>query len=266
MTTTVPDPVRLGLVVPGDCHVDDEFWRLAGPEAMPYVTRTLGASSAEMARDGVEETTSLASGPEIAMAAARLRDVGPMAAAYVDTSISFVRGIRGDTEIASRLEAALDCQAIVTSTAVAAAFAALDVRRVSVLSPYTDDLNALLVAYYEAQDIEVVGVHSMARSYPSGADSRELGLITAHQLAADAEQVRDDHVEGLFIPCTAVRTIGAIERIERSLGFPVVTSIQATLWAVLRLAGVRVDRPNYGELFSAAALPDSFAASSRVDA
>ena len=72
MTTLVQDPIRLGLIVPGDCHVDDELWALATPEAIPFVTRTRGAADEEMARDGIAETTALAEGPEIGMAAERL--------------------------------------------------------------------------------------------------------------------------------------------------------------------------------------------------
>ena len=81
-----------------------------------------------MGRDGIGETTGLAEGPEIAMAADRLRDVSPMAAAYVDTSISFVRGLAGDAEIAGRLASRLGCPSVTTSTGVAEALSELGAR------------------------------------------------------------------------------------------------------------------------------------------
>jgi maleate isomerase len=255
MGPAAPDPLRLGLVVPGDCHVDDELWRLAYPEAIPYVTRTLGASDERMGADAISEVTGLAEGPEIGAAATRLRDVSPVAAAYVDTSISFVRGSGGDTEIAGRIEGLLGCPAIVTSTAVVAACRALGVRRLAALSPYTDDLNGRMASYLAEHDLELVAVHPLRRTYPGGTTSRELGRTEPHELLADAEPVQADGVEALFLPCTAVRTLGAVALLESALGMPVVTAVQATMWAVLRLAGLGVGRPGAGRLFALESLP-----------
>ena len=255
MTTLVADPVRLALVVPGDCHVDDELWSLAAPEAIPYVTRTRGASDAEMGRDAVTETSALAEGPEIDMAAERLRDIGPAVAAYVDTSISFVGGVDGDAHIVERLRRTLACPSVTTSSAVALALTALGVRRMAVLSPYTPELDERLARYYLAHGIEVSQVVRLERSYPSGATSRELGLTRPDELLAQAERLVPGAADGLFIPCTALRTLGAIEPLERSLGIPVVTAIAATLWAVLRLGGIGAARPGAGRLFGHDRLP-----------
>jgi maleate cis-trans isomerase len=254
MTTLVHDPVRLALVVPGDCHVDDELWSLAAPDAIPYVSRTRGASDAEMGRDGIAETTALAEGPEIDMAAERLRDVGPAVAAYVDTSISFVRGPEGDAHIAERLRHALACPGITTSSAATLALTALGVRRMAVLSPYTPELDARLARYFLAHGVETHEVVTLERSYPAGATSRELGLTRPADLLAQAERLAPG-ADGLFIPCTALRTLGAIEPLERALGVPVVSAIGATLWAVLRMAGITDARPGAGSLFEHGRLP-----------
>jgi maleate isomerase len=258
MTTHEPDPLRLGLVVPGDSHIDDEFWTLSGGRAMPFVTRTIGASDVEMGGDSVAEGTGIAKGPEIGYAAFRLRDVTPVAAAYVDTSISFVRGKGGDTEIAERLSSTLGCPAIVTSTAVAAACTAMGIRRMAAMSPYTDELNERLVAYFASHDIIVTRVYPYRRTYPGGTTSRALGRTTPDELLEDAEAIRGDDVDGLFLACTAVRTAAAIEPLEASLGVPVVAAVAATMWATLRLAGDTSGRSGLGGLFSISTLPDAF--------
>jgi maleate isomerase len=258
MTTRAPDPLRLGLVVPGDSHIDDEFWTLSGPMAMPFVTRTIGASDVEMGGDSIAEVTGIAEGPEIGYAAFRLRDVTPVAAAYVDTSISFVRGRGGDTEIADRLSNTLGCPSIVTSTAVAAACVALGIRRMAAMSPYTDDLNERLVAYFAGHGIEVSHVYPYRRTYPGGTTSRELGATTPEELLGDAQAIERAGVDGVFLACTAVRTAAAIDPLERSLGVPVVAAVGATIWATLRLAGDDSLRSGLGRLFAVAELPDMF--------
>jgi len=256
--TTMHERARIGLVVPGDSHIDDEFWFLAGEDALPFVTRTIGASDVEMGGDSIAEVTSIAQGPEIGAAAERLSYVTPVAAAYVDTSISFVRGRGGDTEISDRIGGILHCPAIVTSTAVAAACAALGVRRVAAMSPYTDDLNARLVTYFGSHGITITAVHPYRRTYPGGTTSLELGLTTPRELVEDAESARADGAEALFLACTAVRTAAAVAELEASLGIPVITAVGSTIWAVLCLADAIRPRQGLGHLFAIDSLPAAF--------
>lgn len=261
MTSGEVPSLRLGLVVPGDCHLDDELWALVDGAALPFVTRTIGADDTEMGGDSIAEVTGIAEGPEIGEAAHRLRDVAPMAAAYVDTSISFVRGIGGDLDIAARIHERLGCPAIVTSTAVAAGLHALGARRVLALSPYTADLDARLIGYFAAHDITITEVAKYRRTYPGGTTSRELGRTTPDELLEDVERAlgtADGPVEGIFLACTAVRTAAAVPRIEAATGLPVVAAVGATMWAVLRLAGMTAPSPGHGRLFAVDAFPDRF--------
>ena len=261
MTNGEVPSLRLGLVVPGDCHLDDELWTLVDGTALPFVTRTIGADDTEMGGDSIAEVTGIAEGPEIGNAADRLRDVAPMAAAYVDTSISFVRGTGGDLDIAGRIHARLGCPAIVTSTAVAAGLRTLGARRVLALSPYTTDLDARLTAYFAAHDITITEVAKYRRTYPGGTTSRELGRTSPEELVEDVQAAlatADGPIEGIFLACTAVRTAAAVPRIEAVTGLPVVAAVGATMWAVLRLAGMTTPNPGHGRLFAIETFPDAF--------
>src|SRR6516225_4062925 len=100
------DAKPIALVVPGDCQVDDEFWRMLAPAAIPFVTRTTGADERMTADDeAIVHLEGLARSSDLEVAADRLRAVHAVAAAYVDTSITFVRGPGGDLDIARRIEA-----------------------------------------------------------------------------------------------------------------------------------------------------------------
>jgi len=54
--------------------------------------------------------------------------------------------------------------------------------------------------------------------------------------------------DGVFISCTNFRNIEIIENLERDLSKPVVTSIQATVWAALRKVGIHESIGGYGKL------------------
>ena len=245
-----PSPVRLGLVVPGDCHVDDELWRLCADGVVPFVTRTTGADGDQMRRNGVAHTRTLAESSDLEVAAGILRAVTPRAAAYVDTSISFVRGPGGDLNIAERIAGFLRCPTIVTSTAVVRACEALGVRRLGVITVYSDEINQRLRAFFEPQGVAISRMESFtAASMVDGATSLDLAAIDPLLLVEAGAGLDGPDIDAVFIPCTAVRTLEAIEPLEELIGKPVITAIHATMWAVQRLAGVTADVPGGGRLF-----------------
>ena len=52
----------------------------------------------------------------------------------------------------------------------------------------------------------------------------------------------------MLISGTGLPTVGVLERLERELGKPVISSNQACLWRALRLAGVSEPVPGFGRL------------------
>lgn len=76
--------------------------------------------------------------------------------------------------------------------------------------------------------------------------------MSADELVTLGRQLDGDDVEAIFIPCTAARTLDAIEPLEDAIGKPVITAVQATMWRVARLAGLTHDAPQGGRLFEIA--------------
>ena len=120
--------------------------------------------------------------------------------------------------------------ATTTSTAVVTALRTLGAHSVAVLSPHIDDLNARLRAYLEAAGFNVATMVGLNLSCDIEAvEPAETRQIVESQVdRADADAV--------FISCTGMRTAEIIDELETSLGKPVVTANQATLWHVAQLA------------------------------
>jgi maleate cis-trans isomerase len=242
---------RIALVVPGDSQVDDEFWRLLAPHAIPLVSRTTGADPQQMMRPGMAgaHTAALARSSDLEVAADRLRATDPVAAAYVDTSISFIRGPGGDLDIARRIESFLGVPTVATSTAVVHACRALGVARLAVLTVYLDEINAAIPTFFEPQGIRIARMEGLDTRMEAGARSQELGRMSPGELVRAGQAIDGAGIDAVFIPCTAVRTLDAIEPLEEAIGKPVITAIQATIWRVSRLAGLAHDAPQGGRLF-----------------
>lgn len=187
----------------------------------------------------------LARDPENGRAAERLAERGARAVAYGCTSGSYVLGPDGDAAIIEQIKAASGLPATTTSAAVVEALRALGAQSIAVLSPHIDALNARLRAYLEASGFSVAAMVGLNLSCDieavKPAETREIVESQVDRPDADA----------VFISCTGMRTAEVISEMETSLGKPVVTANQATLWRVGRLAGVGMSRPERGRLLAA---------------
>jgi maleate isomerase len=129
-------------------------------------------------------------------------------------------------------------------SAALAAFAHFGVRRISVLTPYIEEVNLEMAAWFENHDIEVINIAGFG--YHSDID---MTGIPPQEIADTAGRVCDAHADLLFISCTAIRASMVIEQIEQAIAKPVVTSNQALVWHSLKLVGCKQAVAGYGSLF-----------------
>jgi maleate isomerase len=102
-------------------------------------------------------------------------------------------------------------------------------RRVGVITPYVESLNDRIRMSLEADGLEVVGIHGMGI-----ADNLAIGAVEPERIAAQAsERFGGADIDLLFASCTNLRALDARERIEQTLGVPVMTSNLAALEAVV---------------------------------
>lgn len=125
---------------------------------------------------------------------------------------------------------------IAATDPISAALRGLDLlqcRKIALLTPYIGEVNHMVEDYIAAR-----GVTLMRTGFFELSDDGERSRVTpeAYEAAADA-LAGDADVEALFISCTALRTSSVVERLERRIGKPVVTSNQALAWDALRKAG-----------------------------
>ena len=153
----------------------------------------------------------------------------------------------GEAQVFSRLREARPGVACTTPiTAAFAAFRALGVRRLALLTPYRDDINRFIRDYIEARGfaIPVMG------SFNEEDDRRAARIDLASIRDAAIDLGGADAVDAVFVSCTSLRLIDAVTEIEAALGKPVTSSNHAMAWHCLRLAGIDDVRPELGTLFA----------------
>jgi maleate isomerase len=235
------EPHAYGVIVPYDFALDREIWRWVPDDVSLLVTRTAFhpmSSSVEMAElISTDET--------LHSSTANLLAAEPAVVVYLCASGSFVRGVVGEQAMREQMLAAGAPRAVTTSSALLEALEHLNLSRIAVATPYVPSLTARLHMFLDEAGVEVLS-------------GRELGLgeriwrvtgPTVHDLA-----VASDHpdAEAVFISCTNLATYDVIAPLEATLGKPVLTANQVSMWAAMRAAGAYI-QPNGQSLFDAGA-------------
>lgn len=160
---------------------------------------------------------------------------------YNCTSGSFVIG---EEVIRRKLEA--DRNGVIGTTllsGVVAALQALGVRRLSIGTAYTPDIDALEKAYFEQQGFEVVAVEGLSLT-----TDVEMNLVSPACLLDFTVGLDRPDADAVFLSCGALRSLEIIEEAERRIGKPVVGSNQASFWHCLRLTGIEDRVTGFGKL------------------
>ena len=161
------------------------------------------------------------------------------------TSGSFVGGAGYELQITAAMAEVSSGIPVTTTTAAAThALRTLGVRRVALFTPYPRPLGDLAAAYFEQQGHQVIVADHLGID-----DDREIGEVPADLVYRRALMLGQADVDGVLISCTNLRTLAVLEDLERDLGKPVVSAIQASFWEALRLAGVRESIGDCGRLF-----------------
>lgn len=130
-------------------------------------------------------------------------------------------------------------------TGAFAAFEALGMRRLAVLTPYAQDVNAEVRRYIEGRGMQVNAFGSFHEQ-----DDRRAARISETSIVEAAVALgAADNVDGVFVSCTSLRLASAATAIEAKIGKPVTSSNHAMAWHCLRLAGITDPQPEHGRLF-----------------
>lgn len=232
--------LRVGLIVlASDSTVEHEWRMIMGPRegVAVYHSRipfhpTVTAETLKQMEEHLETSASLFL-PEIPF------DV----IAYGCTSASViigpeavrerVRAVRPEVEVTNPFSGAL------------AALAALDARRIAVITPYSRDINEAMHARFEAAGLRVPVMGSFNRF-----NDNEAARIAPESIedAAISMGARDD-VDAVFVSCTSLRVADIAARAEARIGKPVLSSNLCMAWHTLRIGGYTDPIAGFGRLF-----------------
>lgn len=232
---------RIGVIVPpGNVAVEREF-PLYLPHGIVLNHNRLSRPDSIQTKESI-----LAMNNSLELAAHNLAQAYPEVIAYACTGGSFLEGPGNEAQPAERIEKRTGIPAVSTSVAVVQALRAFAVRRVVLVGPYPPD-----IMHNEVKFLEHYGYSVSAWDTFACQTSEENRKLRSEQVAEKVLGHRETitSCDAVFISCTNILTMDQIERLERELDKPVITSNQATLWAVLRKMNLDTRGLHGGRLF-----------------
>jgi maleate isomerase len=229
---------RIGLLVPSsNTTVEPEFYRALPRDltlhcARMFLQQITTESIQRTAEDVERESRGLASADV---------DVVVLGA----TAPSFINGLGYDREMCQRIEQACGKPAVTTSSALIDALRELGIQRISLGSAYTHTVNGVCANFLRGNDLDVVATEGLNME-----DNLAVGRLSAETAYEMGRLIDRPESEAIVLACTNWRSMAIIDRLERDLRKPVLSTTQVSIWAALRRIGYSGNVGGYGRLLA----------------
>ena len=130
------------------------------------------------------------------------------------------------------------------STAAIKALKKLNIKKLSLFTPYSKKLNEEVMEYFRSEGFEIT-----SNSYFDIEADYDIGKVDQNYLYDVLSKIDLNGADALFVSCTALPVLPIIDKLEKKLNTIVLSSNQALIWDTL----VQINKNNlvegFGKLF-----------------
>ena len=130
------------------------------------------------------------------------------------------------------------------STAAIKALKKLNIKNLSIFTPYSKKLNDEVVEYFRKE-----GFNITSNSYFDIESDSDIGKVDQNYLYDVLSKIDLKDADALFVSCTALPVLPIIYRLEKKLNKIVLSSNQALIWDTLERIGKNQSVEGFGQLF-----------------
>lgn len=165
------------------------------------------------------------------------------------TSASFFQSRRAedyDEVVTQRMSAGAGVPAITSAQAVGRAVRALGARRIAIVSPYSDAVNERAARYFATKH----GLETIALEGFGATESYAIGQLGPENARDAFARIDRPEIDLFVVPGGNFPTMISIAAWEQEFHKPVVTTNQASFWAMLRAFNSADRLPGFGRLLA----------------
>ena len=121
----------------------------------------------------------------------------------------------------------------------------LKINKLSIFTPYTDEINKSVIKYFKEENVEISEL-----SYFDIASDLDIGRVDPNHLYEVLGRQDLSNSDALFVSCTALPVLTIIKDLEKKLGKIVLSSNQTLIWDTLNQIDYKNKIEGFGELFN----------------
>ena len=120
----------------------------------------------------------------------------------------------------------------------------LNIKRISIFTPYTDEINQSVINYFKKEKIEINEL-----SYFDISSDLDIGKVDPQYLFDTLVKIDLTKSDALFVSCTALPVLSIINELEKKINKIVLSSNQTLIWDTLEKINYKNKVEGFGELF-----------------
>ena len=121
----------------------------------------------------------------------------------------------------------------------------LGIKKLSIFTPYTDEINQSVINYFKKEDINISEL-----SYFDIASDLDIGKVDQDYLFEALTKIDLSKSDALFVSCTALPILSIIKDLEDKTNKIILSSNQTLIWDTLKQINFKNKVLGYGELFN----------------
>tara|TARA_Y200000002_G_C22529181_1_gene598991 strand:- start:141 stop:884 length:744 start_codon:yes stop_codon:yes gene_type:complete len=130
-------------------------------------------------------------------------------------------------------------------TSAISALKALRIKKLSIFTPYTNEINQSVVNYFKKENIEIIEL-----LFFDIASDLDIGKVDPEHLFNVLKKIDLSNSDALFVSCTALPALPIIEELEKKIDKIVLSSNQTLIWDTLKKINFKNKVAGFGELFN----------------
>ena len=128
-------------------------------------------------------------------------------------------------------------------TSAIKAFQQMNIKKIALFTPYPDAVNKTILEYFTKKNIQVSSFASLNLNLDS-----EFANVDPNYILEISSKLETKNADALFISCTALPVLNILDKLEKKIQKPVLSSNQTLIWDTIRSIGYKSAIKGYGKL------------------
>tara|TARA_B100000686_G_scaffold219759_1_gene226843 strand:+ start:1142 stop:1891 length:750 start_codon:yes stop_codon:yes gene_type:complete len=150
----------------------------------------------------------------------------------------------GEDKVIEKIQLAKPgCQVTTPITSAIKAFNKMNIKKISVFTPYPESVNKTISEYLINKNIDVLSFSTFNLDLDV-----DFARVDPQYLSEVLVNLNTNDADALFVSCTALPALEIIDKVEKKINKPVFSSNQTLIWDTLRSSGYKSPVAGYGKL------------------